>query len=206
MEEIRELAPSAERPTGTSRHEQPHEDAITPHYVWGGIEHPSSDSSSRSIDEKQLLNASGPSASRLPAAQAEVQFLSVSGQSDSGTSSGSQHRIGEGATSSGSQHRIGESGRVLDIQHRGESNAENNDDSRTPNKADSLPSVGAANHHLGTCKPCFFSCRKTGCDKGYSCEWCHFEHEKTKGKRLSKAKRHRFQDLIEKTFQQKFSL
>jgi len=43
------------------------------------------------------------------------------------------------------------------------------------------PSVGSANHAMGTCKRCCFFPRGR-CQNGYNCEFCHYEHEKRKRK------------------------
>lgn len=39
-----------------------------------------------------------------------------------------------------------------------------------------LPSIGSANHHLGSCSPCCFQWR-TQCVTGKNCPYCHFDHE-----------------------------
>jgi len=36
-----------------------------------------------------------------------------------------------------------------------------------------LPSVGSSGHHAGTCEPCAFLYKKTGCGKGTFCDFCH---------------------------------
>mmetsp|Transcript_16186 Transcript_16186/g.29835 ORF Transcript_16186/g.29835 Transcript_16186/m.29835 type:complete len:182 (+) Transcript_16186:87-632(+) len=137
------------------------------HVVWGGIEHLGSESSSRSQGDVKR--------------QVEVQFLSNS------------------STDSGSQKGTREAGKAIRSQAPGEPSTWGSapDPGLDLGQLDNLPSIGSAKHFLGTCKPCFFSPRKTGCDKGHDCEWCHFSHDKSKRNRLSKAKRHRFQDLIE---------
>ena len=44
-----------------------------------------------------------------------------------------------------------------------------------------LPSIGSANHFNGTCDRCCFH-PKGRCLNGYSCQHCHFDHEKRKRK------------------------
>lgn len=53
---------------------------------------------------------------------------------------------------------------------------------------DKLPSLGSAQHHLGTCKRCCFF-PKGRCTNGYDCEFCHFDHEKRKRKNKKKKKK-----------------
>jgi len=53
---------------------------------------------------------------------------------------------------------------------------------------DHLPSVGSAEHELGTCKRCNFF-PKGRCQNGKQCSFCHFDHEKRKLSRQEKRDR-----------------
>eukprot|EP00928_Gymnodinium_smaydae_P008030 TRINITY_DN12887_c0_g1_i2.p1 TRINITY_DN12887_c0_g1~~TRINITY_DN12887_c0_g1_i2.p1 ORF type:complete len:374 (+),score=39.91 TRINITY_DN12887_c0_g1_i2:92-1123(+) len=63
-----------------------------------------------------------------------------------------------------------------------------------------LSSVGSAMHRLGTCVPCKFINRKSGCDKGRRCKCCHLSHEqatrKTKARRRLKHKVDEFEGSV----------
>jgi len=50
-----------------------------------------------------------------------------------------------------------------------------------------LPSIGSANHFLGTCDRCCFH-PKGRCLNGFNCQHCHFDHEKRKRKNKKKNK------------------
>jgi len=50
------------------------------------------------------------------------------------------------------------------------------------------PSVGSAGHAAGVCKRCCFFPRGR-CANGYTCEFCHYEHEKRKRKNKKKKKK-----------------
>jgi len=47
------------------------------------------------------------------------------------------------------------------------------------------PSLGSAGHSTGTCRRCCFFPRGR-CANGYSCEFCHYEHDRRKRKNRSK--------------------
>mmetsp|Transcript_58877 Transcript_58877/g.108743 ORF Transcript_58877/g.108743 Transcript_58877/m.108743 type:complete len:326 (-) Transcript_58877:163-1140(-) len=66
-----------------------------------------------------------------------------------------------------------------------------------------LPSVGSANHGLGSCKRCCFF-PKGRCNNGEACEFCHFAHGKRKNKSKAKKKRRkrRQQELLMQQHQQ----
>jgi hypothetical protein len=51
-----------------------------------------------------------------------------------------------------------------------------------------LPSLGSAGHAEGTCKRCCFF-PKGRCQNGFSCEFCHIEHEKRSRKKTKKSKK-----------------
>eukprot|EP00971_Amphidinium_carterae_P170067 3369687-Amphidinium_carterae.1 len=54
-----------------------------------------------------------------------------------------------------------------------------------------LPSVGSAEHPLGTCKPCAFF-HKNGCEKGPECSFCHLcDDEEVKKRKREKKDRMR---------------
>jgi hypothetical protein len=50
------------------------------------------------------------------------------------------------------------------------------------------PSIGSEAHAQGTCKRCCFFPRGR-CTNGYTCEFCHYEHEKRKRKNKKKKKK-----------------
>lgn len=70
--------------------------------------------------------------------------------------------------------------------------------------SDDLPTIGSADHHLGTCKPCaFFHTR--GCDNGRQCAFCHMcgpnekrKRQKEKQAAMREAQRHsrRYGDTV----------
>ena len=51
-----------------------------------------------------------------------------------------------------------------------------------------LPSIGSANHFNGSCDRCCFH-PKGRCLNGYSCQHCHFDHEKRKRKGKKRSER-----------------
>jgi hypothetical protein len=57
-----------------------------------------------------------------------------------------------------------------------------------------LPSWPGSANHPDTCRPCSFAFTLAGCDKGNTCDFCHFTHKKVG--RLNKKKRHRMKDLV----------
>ena len=57
-----------------------------------------------------------------------------------------------------------------------------------------LPSIGSAEHSLGTCKRCNFY-PKGRCQNGYDCEFCHYDHEKRKRKNKKSKKKTATEEL-----------
>mmetsp|Transcript_9005 Transcript_9005/g.25132 ORF Transcript_9005/g.25132 Transcript_9005/m.25132 type:complete len:324 (-) Transcript_9005:211-1182(-) len=61
--------------------------------------------------------------------------------------------------------------------------------------AGELPSLGSAKHLEGQCKRCCFF-PKGRCLNGYSCEFCHFEHEKRKRKKKKKGSKRAASEVL----------
>lgn len=59
-----------------------------------------------------------------------------------------------------------------------------------------LPSQGSALHEAGRCKPCLFLYETIGCKNGFSCSFCHYNHNRRSVARQSKGKRDRFRKLV----------
>jgi hypothetical protein len=56
-------------------------------------------------------------------------------------------------------------------------------------------SIGAANHFEGTCKPCAWNWKPSGCSKGSDCDFCHLcEQDATKQRRRQKIARLRAEE------------
>jgi hypothetical protein len=61
-----------------------------------------------------------------------------------------------------------------------------------------LPSVGAALHSTGNCKPCLFVHGYMGCRSGAECQFCHLLHSRSSKARPCKNKRERYKKLVER--------
>lgn len=66
-----------------------------------------------------------------------------------------------------------------------------------PDGSAQLPSLGAALHEAGSCRPCLLAFTASGCKDGAQCDFCHFKHAR-KSMRPSKGKRERFKRLQER--------
>jgi hypothetical protein len=62
-----------------------------------------------------------------------------------------------------------------------------------------LPSIGAALHATGNCKPCLFVHSKVGCNNSAECSFCHFVHGRSHKARPCKNKRERYKKLVERS-------